>query len=321
MKRSLTLIAMLLPFLFGGVFCGHATDEGQSKSKHGWLGVSTSDMTPRMAKSMHVKTNEGALVQRVMEDSPAEEAGIQKDDIIVQFNGTKISDGDDLLEAVRSAKPGTAVSVVVSRHDAKKTLKATLEKSPAWFAAPFVPRVPPMPHIQVPTFHFTTVNSMSAYGLSVLDLNRQLGRYFGAPGGRGVLVEEVEEGSSADSAGFQAGDVIVKIQNDSIAHTHDIWNALEDLNEGDIAGVEVMRRGNSQRLSLRVQEPLHRGRSFHFHSFEVPDFDRQEFEREMDRLQRQLRKMGREIESRTRDLDKKLREELSRRSLLSQATL
>ena len=96
MKRSLTMLVLLLPFLFGAMFTGRAMDDGQTDSKKGWLGVTTTDMTPRLARSMHVKTNEGALVRNVMEDSPAERAGIKEDDIIVDFNGAKIVDGDDL---------------------------------------------------------------------------------------------------------------------------------------------------------------------------------------------------------------------------------
>jgi serine protease Do len=310
MRRTLAIVTLLLPLLFGGMFVGHAMDEGHPKSKHGWLGVSTSDMTPRLAKSMHLKTKEGALVKSVIEDGPAEQAGIKEDDIILQFNGTKISDGDDLLKEVRKTRPGTAVSIVVSRNDEKKTLKATLDQTPDWFAAPFVPHVPAVPHVQVLPPRFTMFNSMSSYGLSCRDLNKQLGKYFGAPGGRGVLVEEVEEGSSADSGGFQAGDVIVKVQNDEIAQTHDIWDALEDMKEGEIASVEVIRKGASQKLTLRIDEPARYRKSFRFHSFEVPEFDNREFRREMERLQRELHNMGKDMESHTRDLGKKLREEL-----------
>jgi len=318
MKRLLVVVVLLLPFLFGGVFYGHAMDEGQmyglvkreAKSKSGWLGVSTSDMTPKLARSMHVKTNEGALVKDVMEDSPAEEAGVKEDDIITEFNGARITDADDLLKAVRKTKPGTLVSIQVSRKDELKTLKATLEKAPDWFAMPAIPRVPAVPHIRVTPPRFTMSTSLNTYGLWVQDLNKQLGKYFGAPGGRGVLVEEVEEGSVADSAGFQAGDVIVKVQNGEVAHTRDIWEALEDMKEGETASVEVLRKGATQKLSLRIDESPRHGSWFRPHSFHVPDFDTREFKREMEQLQRELQNMGREIESQTRDLGKKLREEL-----------
>lgn len=310
MKRSLTLFALLLPLLFGGMFTGHAMDDGQTDSNKGWLGVTTTDMTPRLARSMHVKTNEGALVREVLEDSPAEKAEIKEDDIIVDFNGTKIVDGDDLRDAVRKTKPGTAASVVVSRDDQTKTLKVTVDKAPDWFAGPAIPHVPNVPHIRITPPRFAMSSSVNSYGLWVRDLNKQLGNYFGAPRGRGVLVEEVEEGSPADSAGFKAGDVIVKVQSDEVAHTSDIWDALGDMKEGETADVEVIRKGNSQKLSLRVEESPRHGNWFRSQSFRIPDFDTKSFQREMRKFQEEMRKMGKEIESQTKDLGRKIREEL-----------
>jgi serine protease Do len=309
MNRSVAFVVLLLPCLFGGMFIGHAMDEGETKSKSGWLGVTTRDMTPKLARSMKVKTSEGALVQSVMEDSPAEAAGMKEDDIIVAFNGTKITDADDLIESVRKTRPGTSVSIQVARNDQKKTLQATLEKAPQWFAAPVIPHIPTVPHIRItpPTFAMST--SVNSYGLWVKDLNRQLGAYFGAPGDRGVLVEEVEEGSQADSAGFKAGDVIVKVQNDQVVHTHDISDALEEMKDGESASIEVIRKGNREKLSLRVEETPRHGRH-RSQSFHIPDFDNREFQHEMEHLQQELRKMGKEIESQTKDLGRRLREEL-----------
>jgi serine protease Do len=310
MKRSLVVIVMLLPFLFGGMLTGHAMDEGQSETTRGWLGVTTSDMTPRLARSMHVKTNEGALVKNVMDDSPAAQAGIKEDDIIVDFNGKKIVDGDDLYDAVRKTKPGTSVVIKVSRDDQKKALKATLAKAPDWFAGPTMPHVPVVPHIRVTPPRFVMSTPVNSYGLLVSELNKQLGNYFGAPNGRGVLVEEVEEGSPADSAGFKAGDVIVKVQNDQVVHTHDIWDAMEDMKAGESASIEVIRKGNSEKLSLRIDETPRHGTWYRSQSFHIPDFDNREFQHEMQHLQEELRKMGKEIESQTKDIGRRLREEL-----------
>jgi serine protease Do len=311
MKKSLAVIVMLLPFLFGGMLTGHAMDEGQSETTKGWLGVTTSDMTPRLARSMHVKTNEGALVKDVMDDSPAAQAGIKEDDIIVEFNGKKIVDGDDLYDAVRKTKPGTSVAIKVSRDDQNKSLKATLAKAPDWFAGHTVPHVPVVPHIRVTPPRFVMSTRVNSYGLLVSDLNKQLGNYFGAPNGRGVLVEEVEEGSQADSAGFKAGDVIVKVQNDQVVHTHDIWDALEDMKEGETASVEIIRKSIAQKLSLRVEETSRHGTWFRSQSFQIPEFDRKEFKREMEKFQQEMRKMKHEIESQTKDLGRRLREEFN----------
>jgi C-terminal processing protease CtpA/Prc len=310
MKRSLIVVVMLLPFLFGGKFTGRAMDEEQEKSKSAWLGVSTSNMTPRLARTMHLKTTEGALVKDVIEDSPAEEAGIRENDIIVEFNGTKIIDAEDLRDAVRKAQPGTAASIVVSRDDQTKSLKATLEKAPAWYAGSLaIPRIPAVPHLQIAPPRFSISSASNAYGLRVRELNKQLGKYFGAPNGRGVLVEEVEEGSQADSAGFKAGDVIVKIQNDQVIDTRDVWDALDDMKDGELASVEIIRKGASQKLSMRVEESPRHGKWFRSQSLEIPDFDRKELRREMEKFQQEMRNMGKEIENQTRDLRRKLREE------------
>lgn len=307
MKRVLASLLFFLPFLFGGAINGYAEDK--EPSKQGWLGVSTSDMTPRLARSMNVKTTEGALVNGVMKDSPAEEAGIKEDDIIVEFSGARISDADDLRKAVRRTKPGTEVPVVVSRNDERKSLTATLEKASNGITEMEIPRVPDVPHVRIMPPHVMVSPFMDAYGLRVRDLNKQLGMYFGAPRGRGVLVEEVEEGSPADSAGFKAGDVIVRVQDEDVARATDIREALEDLKEGQTASIEVIRKGSSQKLSLRMEESLGEGTRFRSHFYEIPDFDSHEFRQEMKKFQEEMRKMGREIQSRAREWAKKFKEE------------
>jgi len=315
MNRSATMTLILLPcLLLGGLFTVRAMDDEQTTPKRGWLGVSITDMTPKRAKSMHVKTNEGALVENVMDESPAEKAGVKSDDIILEFNGKKVTDADDLRETVRTTKPGTSVSILVSRQDKKKTLKATLDAAPDWRAVPPLPHIPPVPHVEVPVPRFRFSISTNSYGLRVIDLTRQLGKYFGAPGGRGALVEEVQEGSVADSAGFQAGDVIVKVQDEPITHARDIWDALEEVKKGDTASVEVVRRGNSQKLSLRVNETPHHGSCPRFHSFEMPGLDNREFKLDMENLKKELQEMGRQIESQTRQWKKELQDDLRHRA-------
>jgi serine protease Do len=311
MKRSLLVIMTLLPFLFAGNISVRAMDERQSDSKASWLGVTTKDITPRIARSMQVKTNEGALVTGVMEDSPAEEAGIKEEDIITEFNGTKIIDGDELREAVRKTKPGTTVTVVVSRNDQSTPLKVTVERAPRWFAGPIVPHIPAVPHVRVNLPRFVMSSSINRCGLWVRDLHKQLATYFGAPGGRGVLVEEVEEGSTADSAGFKAGDVIVKVQNDEISRIREIWDAFEGVKEGGTAAIEIIRKGIPQKLSLRVDESHRRETWFGSKSFEIPEFDSREFRQEMQRFKEEMRKGEKELESQTRELKNQLREELN----------
>lgn len=180
---------------------GEENDETRNE-RHGWLGVAIQDVTPRIAreKDLHVKS--GALVNDVTEDSPAEKAGIREDDVIVDFNGRSIEESDDLLSAIRAASPGDTGSVTFYRGQEKKTLQVTLGKAPRRsFAFSFhgpgnirIPRIAPVPRIRM-------FRSRGILGLTLSDLNPQLGEYFGAPEGRGVLVQEVQRKSAGERRG------------------------------------------------------------------------------------------------------------------------
>jgi hypothetical protein len=145
MKPQIIIAALLLPIMFDGTAKAHDDD---NTSDRGWLGVSIKDMTPRLARSMDVKTEEGALVNDVVDDSPAKTAGILNEDIIIEFNGRNIYDADDLMRAVSKTESGKEVDVVVMRKGEKKNLRVTVGKYPRErksysysFRAPKAPRM------------------------------------------------------------------------------------------------------------------------------------------------------------------------------------
>jgi hypothetical protein len=88
----------------------------------------------------------------------------------------------------------------------------------------------------------------------VENLTPQLGEYFGVKNGQGVLVRSVEKGSKAESAGFKAGDVIMRVGSDSVADTAD-WNRLMRENAGQTVSIAVMRERRERNLKLAVAEP------------------------------------------------------------------
>lgn len=153
MTRFLMLLVLAGPLLVAGISCGVAHSHDQEDEtiiirKHdrgGFLGVSTQDMTPSLADSLKTSTETGALVKEVVDGSPAEKAGVKENDVIVEFNGEKIEDRWDLLEEVRSLKPGTDATLVVARGDRRETLKAVLGKEPASARRALVPHVPDIP--------------------------------------------------------------------------------------------------------------------------------------------------------------------------------
>ena len=89
------------------------TREKVDDSKKGYLGVSLANLTTEAIEMYNMPT--GAFVRNVEDDSPAQEAGICKGDIIVKFDGQKVSDGDDLLDKLQYYKSGEKIEAVIAR--------------------------------------------------------------------------------------------------------------------------------------------------------------------------------------------------------------
>ena len=237
------IMVMLLPILFAGSSCAEPDDPvilKVKKSNQGWLGVSIQDMTSELAQEKGMNTKEGAYVTDVVEESPAEKAGLKENDVILRFDDRTVSDAEDLVHAVRRSEPESSVEVVVMRQDQRKTLTVQIGKRPKPDIHAFSFRAP-RAHI---------FSSSSMYGLSLMTLNKQLGEYFGAPRGRGVLVQEVDGESAAQKAGFKAGDVIVKVGEESVRRIDDIRWALDEFDEGDRVEFGVLRKGTQRTITL-----------------------------------------------------------------------
>lgn len=326
-KNVTTLLVLVLLLATALLACGHSSERQSSHSTvvfidnkdRGWLGVSVDDVTPQFARRKNLKAEEGAFVTGVTSDSPAENAGIKEGDVIVEYDGKKIYDNNDLIGEVRRTKPGTEVNIAVVRDGNKKILKATVGKMPREprvysFNVPPVPRIHVEPHISI-------MRSSTLYGLTMEDLNRQLGEYFGAPNGRGVLVKSVKRNSEAEKAGFKAGDVIVKIGKETIADVDDIYHALDGYKDGEKAEFEVLRKGSTQKLTLTIDEASER--DFSFHRFDMGhDWDDDvvidlytpeegaKLRREADRFKREMEHFKEELHDKMIELKDKIRKRI-----------
>lgn len=232
----------------------HVYTYGESKKK-GYLGVQLEDVTKRLKEKKNLTVDAGAYVQEVVEESPAEKAGIEAGDVITKFDDREIKDSDDLVKAVQRAKPGADVKLELTRKAERKTLTALIDRAPRGesysynFRMPRLatpPRAPRMPH----GFTFTMSNEF--HGLEVQELGKQLAEYFQAPNGRGVLASAVERGSSADRAGIKAGDVLVKVGGVMIRDVDDLREAVDDARAGKEVACDVIRQGKSVSLTWKI---------------------------------------------------------------------
>jgi len=165
----------------------------------GWLGVMIQKVTPELAKQFGLEKTEGALVARVIKDSPAEKAGIEREDIIIEFDDKKIHKMSELPRIVANTPVGKRVAVKVIRQGREKELKVEVGELKEEKVAK--------------AGEFTTEKEL---GITVQDLTPEIAKHLGISEKAGVLVSEVKIGSPAHEAGIRRGDIIKEIDRQSI---------------------------------------------------------------------------------------------------------
>jgi len=203
----------------------------------GWLGVAIQDITPDLAQSFGLKKAQGALVADVTPDSPAARAGLERGDIIINYEGTDIDEAHQLPVLVADSKVGKTVSITVLRNGEKKTLHATVAEMPA-----------------------TTVaggpggeeEAEQAWGLTVSNITPDVAQQLDLENTRGVVVTEVDPEGPASDAGIQAGDVITQANRQPVHNLGDYRKAIAGKKNELL--LLVTRQGQSFFVALRKPE-------------------------------------------------------------------
>lgn len=250
------------------------SDEGGSGSSY--LGVDIADVTTERLSALKLKEEHGAEITMVDQDAPAGKAGLHEHDVIVSLNGAGVESAAQLRRMIKETPAGRIVNMGISRDGQAMTIKVQLadrRKSMAW--EPFnhefnfpTPQMPTVPDIDLPISVVIAHSSLRS-GLMVENITPQLGEFFGVKGGNGVLVRSVEKGSRGEKAGFHAGDVIVKVNNQSVHDASDFTHAVRSSASGT-ASVTVMRDKREQNLTLSLPEKKDSGQLME-DSFEIPE--------------------------------------------------
>jgi serine protease Do len=240
--------------------------------------VYTQSVNDEIAEGFKLATNSGAIINEVVEDSPADIAGLKENDIVIAIDGQKVETADDLTDMIRDHKRGDEITVKVMRDGKEQEIKVTLEsasnspESSVWsFKMPKAPMAP-----KTPPFQFFGDDSPSLYiGVELTTLSDQLREYFGVTGDDGVLVSSVEKDSPADKAGVKAGDVIVKADDENIETVSDLREVIADKDNGDKVSIALVRERKPLTVSVEVAENEHaswgRGSA---RTFAMPDIGR-----------------------------------------------
>lgn len=250
-----------------------------SGENQAWLGVELADVTSAKAKELKLPGEYGAIVTRVMENSPAAKAGLKVNDVIVSFAGMRVWSVAQLRQVVRETPPGREAALQIIRDGHRLDLKATLAR---WDARAFFPHFNP-PEIHFPkSFNFHFDFAPARLGIRGEDLTPQLASYFGVKQGKGVLVAEVDSGSPAAKAGLKAGDCITKAGSSEIASVSDLRRTLDTASSGQQpVTLEVVRDRHEETLTVKL-EPLPKP---------APEQQVQEYQRalkQMEKLDKQL---------------------------------
>ena len=253
----------------------------------GYLGIQTEEVTKENFAKFGLRDVRGVAIEKVVEGSPAEKAGLQTGDVIVRFAGEVVTSVRKLTRLLGEVSPDHQVTLTIVRGGSEREITATVGKRPmpkfdegAFATLPrlaFPPPAgfPPMPRVeQLPRAENLPpgapeqpmawrFGSRRRIGVGATTLTKQLGEHFGVPSG--VMINEVRADSPAGKAGLRAGDIIVEVDGKEVKSDGDLIRAINEKKDGDVT-LTIVRDRNRQTVRVTPEE-VKEG----FHSFEFPN--------------------------------------------------
>lgn len=200
--------------------------KAKGKVTRGWIGVSVQDVTEDIAKNFKLKSKTGALISDIFKGDPADKAGLQAGDIIMEVNGKKIKDSHDLLITIAAFHVGDRVEVKILREAQAKIFSVSVaeRKGQQEIAS--------------------TRQSVENFGMTVQDITPEIAQYLGITSKSGVIVVDVQDGSPADEKGIQPHDIIRQINRVKITSMKDYMREI--LKKSDKSStLFLIKRGKS----------------------------------------------------------------------------
>jgi serine protease Do len=236
-----------------------------------FLGIYPEEVNTGNMRQYAMSAPRGVAVGRVVEGSPAERAGLRKDDVILRFNGEEVTSARKLNRLISEVAPDHTARLTISRGGVEQEITVTLSKREN-FPRSFGTRTPRAGDLDRPgqdlgdlrnipdrnDFSFV-FGANRRIGIGVSALTKQLADYFGVRDGRGVLVTSVNENGPAQKAGLKAGDVITAIEGSRVERVSDLMRELNRKESGEVTLTVI--RDKSQRTFKLTPE---RGQAFDF---------------------------------------------------------
>ena len=203
----------------------------------GYLGVIFASVTPEIAEYFDLENARGIIINEILEDSPAEKAGLEQGDIILELDGKEIEKNDEFRKQVAKFKPGTKVKVLVLRDGKQKTLTVELGKREA-------------PDKLV----MAKSETLEQLGITVENLTAELAQRFDYKGLKGVIVTDVAPGSLAAEKGIRTGTLITEVNQQPISNTKEFNKAIKDAAKKKSILLLVKDKNHSRHIVIELPE-------------------------------------------------------------------
>jgi len=183
------------------------------KVTRGWLGVVIQNVDKELAESFGLKEAGGILVSEVQKESPASKAGIQQGDVIIRLNKTVLKDVSDLRNRIALITPESKITLDIVRDGKEKALSVTIGEQPSDFGKGPVPA--------------KGKDSLEDFGLILQDLTPELADKLGYEENSGVVISDVQSGSSAAAEGLKPGYLIEEVNRYKVGNLRDLNSVLK----------------------------------------------------------------------------------------------
>ncbi len=216
--------------------------------RRAYLGVMIQPVTHELAQQFNVKTRDGVLVTDVRKDTPAAKAGLKEGDVIVEFNGTKITSPRQLQGVVEQTQIDSSTKMVVVRDGKRTTLNVTVREQPSEYglAAGMGQQEEASPKAESSTFE--------KLGLQLEQLTPEVAKHLGLEGHQGLVITEVQPGSPADAAGLKSGMLITQANRKAIGSSEDLGRILAEDDSKDGVLLLVRDRNGARFVVLSFDE-------------------------------------------------------------------
>ena len=211
----------------------------QGRVSRGWLGVLIQDVTRELAESFGMAKPQGALVAKVLGDSPASNAGFEVGDIVLTFDGHHVDRSSDLPPIVGSTRVGTDVKVTILREGKTRELVVRTAE------------LPEETSVQASVADEPGTARADRLGVTVADLTAQQRQEHDVKD-HGVLVTEVRDGA-ARQAGIRVGDIVLLLDSTKVKDAEAFKSLAAELAAGKAVSILVQRQGNPIFLALKPE--------------------------------------------------------------------